>query len=165
MFQIHHSNMRCHDWPGGCRSNNPLLLASGHSRHHRQLVAHVEVVPISVWVHQRDSFPWRRTKFRNKKTKQQKKTEEGLNKMNDSHKPGVPASPIAPGNFDRAWNDPPLFRELDWWRKVGGPRLFRQGSGRFWRISVVPLKARTLLRRTEDWPRSAQTTQVNVLAG
>jgi len=29
--------------------------------------------------------------------------------MNDSHKPGVPAAPIAPGNFDRAWNDPPLF--------------------------------------------------------
>ena len=27
---------------GGCRSNNPLLLASGYCCHHRQLVAHVE---------------------------------------------------------------------------------------------------------------------------
>ena len=25
-------------------------------------------------------------------------------------KGGVPAVPIAEGNFDRAWNDPPLFR-------------------------------------------------------
>jgi len=29
--------------------------------------------------------------------------------MSESQKPGVPAAPIAPGNFDRAWNDPPLF--------------------------------------------------------
>ena len=32
--------------------------------------------------------------------------------MSESQKPGVPAAPIAPGNFDRAWNDPPLFRYL-----------------------------------------------------
>ena len=29
--------------------------------------------------------------------------------MSDGSKPPPPAQPLAPGNFDRAWNDPPLF--------------------------------------------------------
>ena len=33
-----------------------------------------------------------------------------LFKMGEPGKPGVPVEPIAQGNYDRAWNDPPLFR-------------------------------------------------------
>lgn len=41
--------------------------------------------------------------------------------MGDSKPPSIPAQPLAPGNFDKAWNDPPLFSYNQPGTSIGPP--------------------------------------------
>jgi len=76
-------------------------------------VAYVEGIFIALRVYQRDIFPGRdKRRVGKEEGFNQKKSSERISIQNSSKKmsePPQPAEPLAPGNYDKSWNDPPLF--------------------------------------------------------